>query len=114
MGKETFDEFNGEVNPLNLKRSEMEKLHNKIINGFQEEFSYRDMSDDFIENQIMVFQGKPTSEKDQEDKLINMLKFNSHKFIEIEVGLLKCNLCGYSIPFKPIPKNVEICKKIKL
>ena len=23
----------------------------------------------------------------------------------------KCNLCEYSILFKPIPKNVEICKK---
>ena len=89
----------------------MKKLQNKIINGFQEEFSYTDMSNDFIENQIIVFQGKPTSQKDQEDKFINMLKFNSHKFNEIEIGLLKCNLCGYSIPFKPIPKNVEFCKK---
>jgi hypothetical protein len=90
----------------------MENVHK--IKRFQKEFSYKDMSNDFIENQIIVFQGKPTSEKDQEEKFINMLKFNSHKFIEIEAGLLKCNLCGYAIPFKPIPKNVEICKKLKL
>jgi hypothetical protein len=77
----------------------------------KEGFSYRDMSNDLIENQILLFQGKPTSEKDQQDKFINMLKFNTHKFIEIESGLLKCNLCEYSILFKPIPKNVEICKK---
>lgn len=77
----------------------------------KELFRYRDMSDDFIENQIAILQGEPTSEKDQEKKLFNQLKFNSHKFIEVEVGILKC-FCGYSIPLKPIPKNVEFCEKL--
>jgi hypothetical protein len=35
--EQEIDNFNGDVNSLNLKKSEMEKLHNKIINGFQEE-----------------------------------------------------------------------------
>jgi len=77
----------------------------------RELFSYKDMSDDFIENQIAILQGEPTSEKDQEEKLFNQLKFNSHKFIKVENGLLKCNSCGYSIPFNPIPKNIELCLK---
>ena len=34
----------------------------------RELFSYKDMSDDFIENQIAILQGEPTSEKDQEEK----------------------------------------------
>jgi hypothetical protein len=69
------------------------------------------MSNDFIENQIARLQGEPTSEKDQEDKLLNQLKFNSHEFIEVEVGILKC-FCGYSIPFKPISKNIDFCEKL--
>jgi hypothetical protein len=77
-------------------------------------FTYKDMSNDFIENQIIVLQGHPTSEKDQKEKFSNLLKFNTHKFAEVKVGILKCDFCGYSINFKPIPKNVEICKKNKI
>lgn len=78
----------------------------------KEVFTYKDMRNDLIENQISILQGIPTSKKDQEDKFINALKFNSHSFTEVKVGLLKCDFCGYSIPFKPIPKNVEFCNKI--
>jgi hypothetical protein len=92
----------------------MEKKNNLLVANKEELFTYRDMSNDFIENQIAILQGRPTSKKDQEEKFINMLRFNSHKFTEIEVGLLKCDFCGYSTPFKPVPKNIEFCNSYSI
>jgi hypothetical protein len=48
--QETFDDFDGDVNSLNLKKSEMEKLHNKIINGFQEEPKQETLEEALLED----------------------------------------------------------------